>query len=76
MRSEPIMQSADEWDANMELDIAIMIRRYLNENPPPPGARLAHDAAKWATQLECAGTARAQALGQVRRLRPVRGCAA
>jgi len=64
----PDRQSAIEWDARAELDVGLMIKRYLAENPPPKQSRVADDLERWAEGLEDDGRARLQAAGR-RRLR-------
>lgn len=52
-----------EWDARAEVAIAVMIRRYLAENPPPRSSRVAGDLAAWAENLDLDGQARLAARG-------------
>lgn len=47
-----------EWDARAELEVAVLIKRYLADRPPPPGARVADDLRCWAHRLELDGRAR------------------
>lgn len=54
---------AVEWDARAEVAIAVMIRRYLAENPAPRSSRVADDLAAWAETLDCDGQARLAAQG-------------
>ena len=56
------------WEAAFEADLAVMLRRYLAETPPPGPSRFARDAEDWATNLERLGQGRLAALGE-RRLR-------
>jgi hypothetical protein len=60
--------SAEPWEATFEADLAVMLRRYLAENPPPAPSQLARDAENWASNLEHLGRARLAAAG-ARRLR-------
>lgn len=64
------MTTADEWDARAELDVAVMIARYLRENPPPEGARFADDLEKCSSNLCVHGHRRLDDLG-TRQLRSV-----
>jgi hypothetical protein len=50
--------AAGEWDALAEVYVASSIKRYLGDNPPPDGSRLAHDLCEWAQSLERDGCAR------------------
>lgn len=47
---------ANEWDARAMVDVAVMIHRYLAENPPPEGSRYGADFRDWAERLEAAGS--------------------
>jgi len=58
----------ERWEAQFETDLAVILRRYLAENPPPAPSRFALDAEDWATNLERLGQERLLALG-ARRLR-------
>jgi len=60
--------TATIWDARFEVDLAVMIRRYLAEHRPPRGSAVAADAERWADNLERSGQARLDAAG-ARRLR-------
>lgn len=60
--------AVETWEALFERDMAIILRRYLVENPPPKSSRLAADALLWAENLELLGRVR-QVAGGVRRLR-------
>ncbi len=64
----PDRKPADEWDARCEIDLAVIFRRYLAENPPPGRSRIADDLQEWAENLERDGTHRLEALNG-RRLR-------
>lgn len=73
----PIMRSIDgganakpveQWEAQFEADLAVMLRRYLADHPAPGPSQLARDADHWASNLEHLGQERLAAAG-VRRLR-------
>lgn len=67
----PILKSHDggqprdaaEWEARARLDVAVLIERYLTENPPPPGAFHADLYRSWAASLRGAGQAHLAELG-------------
>lgn len=58
----------ETWEAQFEADLAVMLRRYLAEHPPPGPSRFAEDAENWAANLEQLGRDHLAAAG-VRRLR-------
>lgn len=58
------------WDARSELDVAVLIRCYLHENPPPADSAVARDWVRWAERLEADGQVRLAAAGATT-LRPV-----
>jgi hypothetical protein len=62
--------SVAEWQARARLDIAVLIERYLTENPPPAGSRHAGLYSAWAAGLRAAGEAHLAEL-QAHRLRVV-----
>lgn len=50
--------AGEVWDARAEVDVALMIRRYLAENPAPAETRVAWDFQAWASALEHDGRVR------------------
>jgi len=62
-------EEAEVWAAQAETDIAVLIQRYLAENPPPGPSRIHEDFRLWATNLQRDGQDRLAALGR----RPLRG---
>ena len=55
-----------EWEARAQVDVGVMIDRYLAEHPPPAASR-GHDLlALWARRLRRAGRARLRAQGASR----------
>jgi hypothetical protein len=68
VREEPATRSVEGWEARFETDLAVILRRYLVEHPPPAASRIARDAERWAENLERLGQARLVA-ADVRRLR-------
>jgi hypothetical protein len=61
-----------EWDARAMADVAVLIRRYVAETPPPAGAQYAGDFLDWAERLETAGRIALRVL-HTRRLRTAAG---
>lgn len=59
---------ADIWDAQFTGDLAVLLRRYLQEHPAPPSSCLARDAEAWAANLQHSAELHRLALGQ----RPLR----
>jgi hypothetical protein len=57
------------WEARFELDLSVMLRRYLAENPCPGHTPVVDDADDWATNLERHGQERLFAVAGRRRLR-------
>jgi hypothetical protein len=62
--------AAERWDARAEVDVAVLIRRYLSDHPPPASSELAADLRLWSQNLTHDGLARLEACGG-RRLRAV-----
>lgn len=51
------------WEGRAQINIAVLIERYLTESPPPgPTRHLAHYQA-WADDLRAAGKARLEVAG-------------
>jgi hypothetical protein len=57
------MADARRWDAQAEYDVGVLIRRYLQEHPPPTGARFDRDFARWGERLVKRGGEDLHALG-------------
>jgi hypothetical protein len=57
--------SAARWDAQAEIEVGAFIRAYLDDNPPPRGARLAHDFDKWGLNLARDGIDALRRLGDL-----------
>ena len=55
--------TGDEWDARAQVAVGVMLRRYLQENPPPPDATFPPDIELWASNLLRHGEARLALLG-------------
>jgi hypothetical protein len=55
--------AAAAWDARAELDLSIMIDRYLSENPPPKASQLQLDLRELVSLLRFDGEARLAELG-------------
>ena len=76
MSDQPVLTSHDggqphdvaEWEARARLDVAILIERYLSQNPPPAASAHAEKYRSWASGLRAAGEAHLVALA-ARRLR-------
>ncbi len=47
--------TGETWDARAELALAGFIRRYLRDEPPPDGSKVAGDLADYARLLEADG---------------------
>ncbi len=56
------------WEARAQIDVALLIDRYLAESPPPGESHHAELFALWSRQCRAAGEARLASLG-ARRLR-------
>ncbi len=54
------------WEAQAEYDIGVLIRRYLQENAPPPESQMADELAGVARDLQDVGSAHLRRLGQDR----------
>lgn len=54
------------WEARAQVDLAVLIERYLVENPPPARASHPHLYRAWAADLRLAGEAGLEAMGAVR----------
>lgn len=54
------------WDARAEVDVGLMIGRYLAERPPPAGSAIAADLEEWGERLSRDGEARLAALQRPR----------
>lgn len=54
------------WEARAQADMAVLIERYLTENPPPPRATHHHLYQAWASDLRLAGEVGLEALGAPR----------
>ena len=52
------VEQAATWEARAMLHVGLMIDRYLAEQPPPRGSRVAADLADWAARLRADGHAR------------------
>lgn len=63
-------RAATVWEARAQVDIAVLIERYLTENPPPPAATHPHLYRAWASDMRLAGEAGLEDLA-VPRLRVV-----
>lgn len=59
------------WAAQAQMDISVLIQRYLAENPPPGPSQTHRDFRLWATNLQRDGQDRLAARGH-RFLRAVR----
>jgi hypothetical protein len=57
------------WEARFALDLSVMLRRYLAENPCPGASSYVDDAEEWAANLERHGQERLFAVAGRRRLR-------
>lgn len=57
-------ESLARWEARAEHTIGVLIRRYLAQNPPPAGSRVAQDLQTWSHALASDGRARLQELGE------------
>jgi hypothetical protein len=57
-------QTAQVWDARAELDIGLMLRRYVAERPAPEDSRLVDDIEEWASNLAQNGRHHLGELGQ------------
>lgn len=74
MHQPPILRGHDGgrqddarvWEARAQVDLAVLIERYLTENPPPPGATHHHLYRAWASDLRLAGEEALGALGAAR----------
>ena len=55
-----------EWEARARIDVAILIERYLTENPPPTASVHAEKYQAWAAGLRAAGEAHLTDLGAAR----------
>ncbi len=51
------------WEARAQLDLAVLIERYLTQNPPPPTSSHPHLYRAWASELRLAGEAGLGELG-------------
>lgn len=58
------------WEARAVTDLAVILFRYVHENPCPGDSRIALEMGEWAASLELSGQARRAAL-QVGRLRAI-----
>ena len=58
----------EEWDAQLEIGIAMYIRRFMIDHPAPAGSACAADAVRWAETLLRDGRARLAGVG----VRPLR----
>jgi hypothetical protein len=58
------------WDAQAEVDVAVLILDYLTRNPPPGASEAESDFRAWALNLQRDGQSRLAALGH-RHLRAV-----
>jgi hypothetical protein len=50
--------TVDLWEARFELDLSVMLHRYLTERPCPGTSPLVGDAERWAENLERHGLER------------------
>lgn len=72
----PLMEAHDggaedavlAWEGRAQLDIAVMIERYLTENPPPGQSHHPRHYRAWTADLRTAGEVRLAA-ARARRLR-------
>jgi hypothetical protein len=60
----------EAWEARAVTDLAVILFRYVHENPCPGDSRIALEMGEWAASLELSGQARRAAL-QVARLRAI-----
>jgi hypothetical protein len=67
---QPWEPMPEVWDARAELDVGLMMLRYLADHPAPAGTKLAADLETWGSSLARDGDERLRAAGQ-RRVRPV-----
>ncbi len=65
-------QALLEWESRAEMDLGVLIRRYLCEHPCPGESQVAADLGQWAAALTADGQARLEDLG----LRPFYPCGA
>jgi hypothetical protein len=59
------------WDARSEVDVAVLVNRYLLENPAPDDAEMPAELQRWAGRLAAHGRVRLRALGRGSTLRAV-----
>jgi hypothetical protein len=58
--------TVETWEARAEANIAVLITRYLAENPCPGPSPIARDLARWSRALAADGQARLQEAGEPR----------
>lgn len=59
-------RDAKVWQARTQVGLAVVIERYLKENPAPPTATDPLLYRRWAAELRAAGEADLEALGELR----------
>lgn len=55
--------SVDEWEARAQLDIGLLIARYLADRPAPGRSRHADLYRQWSDSLQAAGRSRLMDVG-------------
>lgn len=58
-------RDAKVWQARTQVGLAVVIERYLTENPPPPTATDQLLYLRWSAELRAAGEADLEALGEL-----------
>lgn len=59
----PARSQSPEWDARAQLEIGVLVSRYLADHPAPGPTSCRDDLQLWAAELSLAGEVDLQALG-------------
>jgi hypothetical protein len=58
-----VSADATTWDARAEVDIGLIILRYISESPPPEGSVVVDSLTDWGERLLADGRRRLEDLG-------------
>jgi hypothetical protein len=57
-------RAEDLWDSHTAFEVGMLVRRYLEWHPAPPGDKFASDLSAWATEMAEEGATRLRDLGR------------